>query len=118
MTPFIWKFFLAQSVQDFDRLAAVEGDDAVMFFCLYYDDHWRVLYQQHHAEIEREWQRRGWGRKQREFVMTPYRERGFVLAHDRRSEEEMRLWKEWEAHEGWKTEAFPEYVARMKERDS
>ena len=44
MSAFIWRFFLAESVQDFDRLAAVEGYDGEMFFLLYYCDGWRDVY--------------------------------------------------------------------------
>jgi hypothetical protein len=79
MSSFIWKFFLAENVQDFDRLAAVEGDAAEMFFSLYYMGGWRSIYTQHHQEIEAEWRRRHWTRQQKRFVMTPYSERGFVL---------------------------------------
>jgi len=52
MSPFIWRFFLAESVQYFDQLAAVEGDNAGVFFLLYYDDGWRDVYAQHREEIE------------------------------------------------------------------
>jgi hypothetical protein len=115
MSAFIWRFFLAESVQDFDQLAAAQGNDAAMFFCLYYDDHWRDVYQQHHAEIEREWQRRGWSRKQKQFVLTPYLERGVTLKHDADREQEMVWWHEWRGREGWLQESFPQYVARKKE---
>jgi hypothetical protein len=114
MSPFIWRFFLAESVQDFDQLAAVEGDNGGVFFLLYYDDGWRNVYAQHREEIEAEWSRRGWTRKQKQFVLTDYSKRGFVLAHDRRSEQKMAWWREWEAREGWKTESFLEYLERRQ----
>jgi hypothetical protein len=89
-----------------------------MFFPLFYDDHWRVAYAQHREEIESVWRGRGWTKKQRRFVMTDYYQRGFVLEHDRRREEEMRLWQEWRAREGWETEAFPRYLERrMQEKN-
>jgi len=106
MSAFIWRFFLAESIQDFDRLAGAEGDDGATFFFLYYDDHWRDVYAQHHEEIERAWRRKRWTQAQRRFVLTPYLERGLTLAHDALSEKEMKMWHEWERCEGWKTETL------------
>jgi len=118
MTPFAWKFFMAQSVADFDVMAAsTDGDNASQFFFLYYDDAWVRLYREHRDEIEAEWRRRGWSRTQKQFVLTPYFERGLTLKHDAARDERMALWHEWSAVEGWKTETFPQYLERMqKER--
>jgi hypothetical protein len=113
LTAFQWAFFLVQDIAGFDRLAEVQGDDAGEFFVLYYADGWKKTYSQHQEEIEAEWRKRGWTQRQRRFVMTAYRERGFVLEHDRRSEREMVWWREWSAAEGWKTEPFPQYLERM-----
>jgi hypothetical protein len=113
MSAFIWRFFLVETIDDFDRLAAVEGTDAEWFFSLYYMDGWRAIYAQHHEEIERVWRERGWSKKKRKFVLTDYRLRGFVLAHDRRRERGMQLWHEYETTEGWKTgETFVQYRDR------
>jgi hypothetical protein len=119
MTEFRWRFFLAQSVADFDHLAAAEGADGSEFFMLYYDDGWRDVYAQHQAEIEAAWRTRHWTRQQKHFVMTPYLERGLTLAHDARSEQEAELWREFQANEGWKTsESFAEYRdRRMREEE-
>ena len=61
-----------------------------MFFELYYNDGWKHVYAMHCAEIEAEWRRRGWGRRQRRFVMTDYYKRGITLAHDARRERELK----------------------------
>jgi len=114
LSPFIWRFFLAKSVQDFDQLAAVEGDNAGVFFLLYYDDGWRDVYAQHREEIEAEWRHRRWTKTQRRFVMTPYLERGLTLKHDAEGELKMRWWHEWQACEGWKTESFVQYRERIQ----
>jgi hypothetical protein len=114
MSAFIWKFLLAQSGVDFDRLLAeAKGDDGEMFYHLFYSDGWKEIYAAHCSEIEAEWRKRGWSREQRRFVMTPYLERGLTLAHDRRKEQELELWQEWRARAGWKTEGFPEYLERL-----
>jgi hypothetical protein len=114
MTPFAWKFFMAQSVADFDVLAAsTDSDDASQFFFLYYDDAWVRLYRDHRDEIEAEWRRRSWTREQKRFVMTPYRERHVTLRHDAERAERMELWKKWTTSEGWKTgETWQQYLAR------
>ena len=119
MSAFIWRFFLIENIEDLDELAAVQGDEAEWFFLLYYMDGWRSIYAQHHEEIEQEWRRRGWSKKKKKFVLTDYRLRGFVLAHDRRRERESELWREWQRIEGWKSkETFVEFRdRRMQEED-
>jgi hypothetical protein len=115
MSPFQWRFFLAQTIADFDRMAAAQGDDGSMFFALFYADLWRDLYKQHRDEIESEWKRRHWTREQKQFVMTGYFERHITLAHDRRRDLEMDLWQKFQACEGWRQESFAEYVKRNLE---
>jgi hypothetical protein len=118
LTPFQWAFFLVQDVKGFDRLAEVQGDDAAEFFVLYYDDGWKKTYMQHRQEIEAEWKRRNWTRKQKQFVMTPYASRGFVLAHDARRDREMAWWRQWQDAQGWTSgESFPEYAHRLEKRE-
>jgi len=79
MTKFEWEFFLVQDVTGFDRLAEREGEEGSMFFELYYNDGWKHVYAMHRAEIEVEWRRRGWGRRQGLFVMTDYYKRASVI---------------------------------------
>lgn len=87
LTPMQWRFFLCKDVTEFDRLNTNEIDTTGEFFWLYWVDHWRECYAEHKEEIEAEWRRRGWTEKEKAFVMTPYRERGIVLARDREREE-------------------------------
>jgi hypothetical protein len=114
MTKFEWEFFLVQDVAGFDRLAERQGEEGSMFFELYYNDGWKHVYAMHRAEIEAERRHRGWGRRQRRFVMTGYYDRGITLAHDARREREMKFWQEWRAAEGWKSETFAQYLERMQ----
>jgi len=65
-----------------------------------------------------EWKRRGWTKQQKQFVMTPYVQRGITLAHDASSDREMDCWHAWRAAEGWKTETFPEYLDRVEKERS
>lgn len=117
LTEFVWKFFLSQSVADFDRLAA-DPDNSSAFFFLYYDDRWKEVYAAHRAEIEAEWRRRRWTRKQKQFVMTDYNHRHINLEHDVRRERELKLWQEWSAREGWRTETWAQYLSRLERKRS
>jgi len=112
LTAFQWRFFLVEDVAGFDRLAACDGDDASQFFMLYYADYWHEVYAAHREEIEGEWRRRSWTRKQKRFVMTPYYERHITLLHDAESEKSDALWMEWS--KGKRTESFEQYSDRMR----
>jgi hypothetical protein len=90
-----WSFFLVRSKAGFDRLYdTIDGGE---FFMLYYADDWKQVYAAHRDEIDAEWNRRGWTPAQRKFVMTPYLQRGFSLAHDIEREKRMGLWERFVA---------------------
>jgi hypothetical protein len=75
LTPVQWKFFLAQTVEDFVEL---DQQDTGEFYFLFYLDRWRQVYRGHQREIHAEWQRRGFTRKRQQFVLTPYAQRDAV----------------------------------------
>ena len=50
--------------------------------------------------------------------MTPYGERGFVLAHDARSEREMSLWRAWSDAHGWDRETFEQFRQRVEKEEA
>jgi len=45
---------------------------------------------------------------------TDYYKRGITLAHDARRERELKLWQEWSAAEGWKSETFEQFRQRVE----
>jgi hypothetical protein len=111
ITALEWAFFLVRDKTGFDRIW--ENNDGGGLFMLYYADHWKQVYAAHREEIDAEWNRRGWTAAQRQFVLTPYMQRGYVLKHDAEREECMTLWSEWREREGWKTESFNAYLERI-----
>ena len=110
LSPFEWSFFLCQNLAGFDQLFQQDGEN---FFWLYYADGWRECYRGHREEIDAEWGRRGWSRKQRKFVLTPYLERGIRLKHDIERAERAALRAEYQAAEGWKLEPWEQFLVRM-----
>ena len=89
-----WAFFMVRDKAGFDRIW--EKHDGGGLFMLYYADDWKQVYAAHREEIDAEWNRRGWTPAQRKFVMTPYFQRGFQLAHDVVRVKKMELWYEFE----------------------
>jgi hypothetical protein len=110
LTVLQWAFFLVQDVAGFDRL--FETGDSGQFFYLYYADGWKEVFAAHREEIEKEWARRSWSKKQREFVLMLYLQRRITLKHDAERERRMALWRVWNDSKGWKTENWQEYLNR------